>query len=623
MDTEEDCISLSSGCVSKESSRTFVDDSVQNSNNSKLIANKKTASQTASANYEPNVVLVQSDFISDHTEAQQFVSQIGGVLLDDSNSDSYDGLLRLIVIDGSSVPEAAVRISKFPGVQTAQPNFLYTTCSNRDAYTIVDDHWATNQWGLYFSDVPLAWDSVKVNHSVSVAVIDTGADLDHVDLSSNIVASYNSLSSAEMTYDNNGHGTHVAGIISGVANNEVGVAGVSYNANLVIIKASGYRDNSFDTASLVRAYRWLESFDESGMTVAQHYNVKVVNMSVGGWDDGLKANFSDDILHSAILKARDLHGILTVVAASNKGDDETPYFSYPGDSYGCLEVMNLSEFYDDDGNLLNVGLSESSNFNVQGTSYKDISAPGTSIYSTYPDNRYAIETGTSMAAPFVSGVAALVFAANPLLTPTQVQSILEASAMDMGDPGWDEKYGYGAVNVADAVALANTAIIKGWKAVAEWGTASFEALLGLGQGQVDGDWTWTVLGSDEDSGYATIDSSGILTGRDAGLVTVRATCHTKAGAEISQTMQVQVVDPEISGVETVGEGEVINLSTGYDDLTWSWVVEDGTGHATIDQEGHLTGVTAGSVTVRAICANNTDIVAETTVDVTAALALVA
>lgn len=228
-----------------------------------------------------------------------------------------------------------------------------------------------------------------------------------------------------------------------------------------------------------------------------------------------------------------------------------------------------------------------------------------------------------MAAPFVSGVAALVFAANPLLTPTQVQSILEATAMDMGDPGWDEKYGYGAVNAADAVALANTAIIKGWKAVAEWGTANFQALLGLGQGEVDGDWTWAVLGSDEDSGYATIDRSGNLTGRDAGLVTVRATCHTKAGAEISQTMQVQVVDPQISGAETVGEGEVIDLSTGTDGLTWTWVVEDGTGHATIDQEGHLTGVTPGTVTVRAICANNTDIVAETTIDVTAALALAA
>lgn len=577
--------------------------------------------QSKAEPYEPNVVLVTPATMPNLKGAQALATLIGGVSLDASTYDVSDGFLRLSITDGSSVDAAIARIAKVQGVLAAQPNFLYRQL-DEDAVTSVDDRWYLDQWGLFFSSVPQAWDYVQTGHSLAVAIIDTGAQLDHPDLAPNIVAVYNAVSSRSTVDDQLGHGTHVAGIVSGVANNSIGVAGVSYNANLVIIKASGYRENSFDTAALVRAFTWLESRDESGYTVAQHYNVRVVNMSVGGIDSDLEANLRDDLFHAAMLKARDEYGILTVTAAGNGSPKDLPYYTYPSDSYACLAVMNLAEVNDEDGNFVGIDLAKSSNYNPIGSAYKDLSAPGTDIHSTYLNGKYALLSGTSMAAPFVSGVAALVFAANPLLTPTQVQSILEASASDMGEPGWDEHFGYGAVNALAAVRLANTATINGWKVIS-WDTdEQLTASLGVGQGSIDGNWTWSLIG-ELDTMYATISDSGLLIGRDPGEVTVRATCTTTAGAQISQTMQVRVVKPEISDAESVGEGEVIDLDTGYDDLTWTWVVEDGTGHATIDQEGHLTGVTTGTVTVRAICANNTDIVAETTIDVTAALALAA
>lgn len=520
-----------------------------------------------------------------------------------TDEDLLNGLVKLYIADNSSIADAIARLNAQPAFSSAQPNYVYKV-SDIDISASVSDRYANSQWSLEKVGAFAAWDQVKVNNSVAVAVIDTGADLDHPDLEANIVATYNAVSSSNTVEDQLGHGSHVAGIIAGVANNAKGVAGVSYNANLVIIKASDYKSTNFDTASIIRAYTWLESLDSSGMTVAEHYNVKVVNLSIGGRDDVLAANHPDDALVQAIRKARDEYGLLTVCAAGNGGASSVPYSLYPGDSSACLTVMNLAQS-DDPTMPYGVVLNETSNYNVEGTNYKNICAPGSKIYSTWINGGYASSTGTSMAAPLVSGIAALMYAVNPTLTPLQVTGILQATATDLGEEGWDERYGYGMVNAEAAVRMANATRIDGWKAVGIGGTAGYSAVLAAGLQNVSDAWTWSVLPGE---GNARIDSNGVIIGLAAGDVTILATCTVASGAQVSGLMTVNIVDAEIQGPAELQVGTKATYVTNDPRWTWVWKVENGTGAGLIDQDGVLTATRAGNLVVTATCTSNTEIV---------------
>ena len=214
----------------------------------------------------------------------------------------------------------------------------------------VDDPGASQEWYLESLDLYRAWgiqtsESARGQAPVSVAVIDSGCLVSHEDLKDNIVATYNSVSKAEgagQVEDEGGHGTHVAGIVSARANNGIGAVGTSYNAGLVIVKANNGLDSSgqpaFTTTTLASAYEWFLSDDGSGSTVAERYNLRVVNMSLGG----PSAVNADDALYAKITQAREA-GILTVCAAGNSGGANAipPYNVIPGDYADCFTVINL------------------------------------------------------------------------------------------------------------------------------------------------------------------------------------------------------------------------------------------------------------------------------------------
>ena len=524
-----------------------------------------TTSQTSEHPYDPTSVLVQ---ISPNSTPEQLDAIIDdarnqGLSLscdDVTPTDLGYGSVRLTV-SGSSVDDAISMLAQVKGVIAAQPNYIYTVEAgdaqivDQAALTRVDDKLTNDNWVANAIHAFEAWDLVKVNGSLAVAVIDTGADLDHPDLADRIVASYNSSDEGLSAEDEFGHGTHVAGIIAGTANNGVGLAGVSYNANLVVIKASAQGKNSFESAAIVRAYAWLLEQGLDGLTNAQRYGVRVINMSIGGKDDTITANQADDEITRAIVAARDA-GILTVCAAGNKGSDADPYLTYPGDADACLAVMNLAE--NPDGGY---ELAATSNYNLPGTAYKDVCAPGSTIYSTWTQGRYAIQSGTSMAAPVVSGIAALMFAVNPDLTPEMVMGLIEDSCSDLGDAGWDERYGYGLV---DAQASVLRALAFGITGPAELGIGSaashaYEIASPSGVVALDG-WTWTTS-PDSDSAYgagsAVVDAFGRVSGLVAGDVIVRASRTAANGAEIAVTRNVRVVDDDISvsGVDILAVGE--------------------------------------------------------------------
>ena len=243
--------------------------------------------------------------------------------------------------------------------------------------------------------------SANKGSGIGVAVIDSGIDLTHPDLVKNIIAEKSCVKTARTANDDNGHGTHVAGIIAAL-NNTTGVVGVAPEAKLIAIKVLNSK-GSGTISNIVCGIDWI-------ITNANKYNIKVANMSLGGGgvSDNNCGKTDNDVMHQAICKARDV-GITFVVAAGNDGADASKSTPAAYDD----TVITVSALADSDGKPGGKGTSTSyggddtfasfSNFG----SVVDIAAPGVSIYSTYKGGKYATLSGTSMATPFVSGAAAL------------------------------------------------------------------------------------------------------------------------------------------------------------------------------------------------------------------------
>jgi subtilisin len=251
---------------------------------------------------------------------------------------------------------------------------------------------------------------------VGVAVIDTGIDLTHPDLKSNIVADKNCYRNNRSGNDDNGHGSHVAGTIA-AKNNTSGVVGVAPEAKLVAVKvlsASG----SGTWSSVICGIDWVTSN-------ASRYNIKVANMSLGGGgtSDNNCGNTNSDALHKAICRST-AAGVTYIVAAGNSSENAS--YSVPA-SYNDT-VITVSALADSDGQASGLGGDTSygaddtfasfSNFG----SVVDVAAPGVSIYSTYKSGGFATLSGTSMATPHVAGAAALYLKNNPSASWSQVRT---------------------------------------------------------------------------------------------------------------------------------------------------------------------------------------------------------
>ncbi|MGI6032445.1 MAG: S8 family serine peptidase [Coriobacteriales bacterium] len=261
--------------------------------------------------------------------------------------------------------------------------------------------------------------------------------MDHPDLEDNLNTdlaydAYNKTSlvsevDSSFCGDRVGHGTHVAGIIAAEANNGEGIAGTSYNAEVLPIKV--FDDSSDDTSTttevLVRAYEYLEDCIDSGELTDLH----VINMSLGGYGE----SEGDQELESAIETLYDDYDVVTVCAGGNGDDYGNPItsYSYPADFDVCLSVTALNP----DGTN-----ATWSDFNDK----KDISAPGVNIWSTWISDSssnvkevdsayYACEDGTSMASPVVAGAVALCFAADPDATADEVVAAIKDTADEVDD----------------------------------------------------------------------------------------------------------------------------------------------------------------------------------------------
>jgi subtilisin family serine protease len=264
-------------------------------------------------------------------------------------------------------------------------------------------------WGVmkvWGSSQPLATGS-----GIKVAVIDTGIDLTHPDLQGNIKGGATFVSFTSTPDDDNGHGSHVAGIIAAL-NNSIGYVGVAPNASLYAVKVLDKNGSGY-VSSVAQGIDWARL---NGMNIG--------NMSLG-------SSAPDTTLENAC-NAAQAAGVLLVAAAGNSGDGNTATteLSYPGAYDACVGV-GATDSSDNLASFSNTG------------SFVDVSAPGVSVPSTYKDGGYAIMSGTSMASPHAAGMAALLWTAGS--TETTVRAALYTHVRDLGATGYDNGFGWGIV----------------------------------------------------------------------------------------------------------------------------------------------------------------------------------
>jgi subtilisin family serine protease len=354
--------------------------------------------------------------------------------------------LRLARVDDEDTLAAVEALKQQPDVVYAEPNYRWyrTTavpndpCFPVNALTVCQ---SLDQYGLTKIAAPLAWDTIKGSREtaqagfttprVVVAVIDEGVDLSHTDLVGNLWTNPGEIAGDNVDNDANGfiddvhgynflnntgtipaanHATHVAGIVGATGDNATGVVGVNWQVGLMSLKFIG---GTGSTADAIRAATYAKQMRDrwvsSGGT--QGANVRVLNNSWGP-DRRLGNGLSpalQDVINSVATS-----GILFVTSSGNDALDNDVDPGYPA-SYNLPNLISVAST---DRNDL---LSGFSNF---GAHTITMAAPGSGILSTIAGSNYGSMSGTSMAAPFVSGAAALLLAANPNLTMQQLKSLL-------------------------------------------------------------------------------------------------------------------------------------------------------------------------------------------------------
>ena len=338
------------------------------------------------------------------------------LLESEENISSY-----LLFITGISETQALQELNAKPGVAFAELNTILHVFFEPN-----DPLW-TYQYGPTNIQCPAAWDTERGEHTVVVSVIDTGIDYTHSDLVNcyRAFGSWNFVARNGNPLDDNGHGTHCAGIIAAETNNGIGIAGIA-NVQIMSMKA---------ISSDGTGYIWTVA---RAIVRSALFGADIISMSLGAspfWQPRLlwlACNFSYAL------------GVTIVAAAGNDG---TEWLDYPA-RFPCV---------------ISVGATDSNNERAPFSNYwesLDVVAPGVDIISTMPtyhvalnDPPYSIPmyyanlSGTSMACPHCVGVLALYFSKNGVTVSNEkAKECLHESAIDLGDPGYDKYYGYGLVN---------------------------------------------------------------------------------------------------------------------------------------------------------------------------------
>lgn len=363
--------------------------------------------------------------------------------------------------------EAVKRLRASGRYQWVEPNWI------RRPLVTPDDEYFESQWNLHALHMPQAWDLSRGDEDVIVAVLDTGILPHHPDLgASRLVAGHDFVSDPERAGDGDGrdpdpadpgsgdqrmtssfHGTHVAGIIAARTDNGTGVAGSGWNARVMPLRVLG-RDGG-TAADLIEALRYAGGLPNATGRVPER-PADVINLSLGS------ASYSQaeqDVI--AELRGR---GIVVIAAAGNDASDRA---SYPAAYDGVVSVSatTISDdiaYYSNHGATVDIaapGGDTSTDINGDGIADGILSTLGDDSDgdpSTAPVPNLGVMSGTSMAAPHVAGVAALMKTVYPDMTPETFDALLAGGQLtsDRGEPGRDDRYGHGLLDAQRAVLAA-------------------------------------------------------------------------------------------------------------------------------------------------------------------------
>ncbi|SHK15739.1 GBS Bsp-like repeat-containing protein [Hespellia stercorisuis] len=430
--------------------------------------NAEAAAERAAAPEElgfvPGEVIVSYETGVTPEQAETTAREQDGTVKD--TLDTKDGTTTAVVeiSEDTTVSEAVAAYTEDPSVKFATPNYLLelsedTTqeVENQQASEAAsNDAQVSDQSYLSQIQVPEAWRLIQgTQHGkTKVVMLDTGVDINHEDLknilnldeSREVIVENGTYSLAPLQGDGyvngvdtspankNSHGTHVAGIISAEANNQLGIAGVgSAGDNSAIDLVAVDIFSGKETTSMAHLLKGLE--------YAESIQARVINLSLGVQASGLSAE-SLELLQDACDSAAGA-GITLVCAAGNYASgDNGSVATVPSDFESTISVISVDAANTKAG---------TSNYGTR----KDVSAPGVNIYSTYDMSSfgtgYALKSGTSMAAPMVTAAAAFLYAADSGMTPEKVKEIVRSTATDIGTEGYDELTGAGLLNVEKAV----------------------------------------------------------------------------------------------------------------------------------------------------------------------------
>jgi subtilisin len=340
--------------------------------------------------------------LKDHAQVQS----LGGRVVHDL------GMVRALAVE---LPPQAVRaLERNPLVQLIEPDVKVWALEDVDYASEL-----TNTWGVSHIGAGTAHTEGYTGAPIKVAVIDTGIDCSHPQLAGKCAGGYDFVNDDTDPFDDNGHGTHVAGTI-GALRDGVSVVGVAPGVELYALKVLD-ADGGGNTSDIIAALEW-----------AKEHGIQVTNSSLGtSGDPGTLFKEAYDIAYGA--------GIVNVAAAGNTGK--------------CAILLSDTVTYPARyESVIAVGAVDSSNtracFSSTGSAV-ELSAPGVSITSTVPGTGTASYNGTSMASPHVAGTVALLLGAGA--TGAQARTRMRDTAMELGATGKDVQYGYGLVQAHSAL----------------------------------------------------------------------------------------------------------------------------------------------------------------------------
>jgi thermitase len=385
-----------------------------------IMSGQKILARSILAALASSLILVNGAYAVEFAKGKILVKPAPGLseaklekILKTVNARSRGRLMGLDVheVDVPARAEEAVAraLSRNPNIQFAEPDYLLEPVGT------VNDPGYGSQWHLPKMQAPSAW-AYGDGNGVTVAILDTGVYANHVDLTGQVLSGWNTVSNSGDTSDIHGHGTWVAGTVAATTNNAVGVASTAPGAKILPVRISDRTDGAAYSSDAAEGIRW-----------AVDQGARVANLSYG-FGGNSTVSYAASYMMSM--------GGVVVVAAGNQSSDP----GYAQDPY--LFVAAATDSGDRKASYSNYG------------SFVDIAAPGSAIYTTSRSGGYSSVNGTSFASPNAAAVAALVMAANPGLSATDVLSIMEDSAADLGSAGWDPYFGHGRVDALAAVQLA-------------------------------------------------------------------------------------------------------------------------------------------------------------------------